>query len=42
MNIACAYTNGGTPLESFRTLTGMPTEMFEAQKQTDDEIFKIV
>jgi len=31
MNIACTYTNSGTPLESFRELTGMPTEMFDAR-----------
>lgn len=41
MNIACTYLNSGNAMQSFRDLTGMPTEQFWVTKQSEDEFFKI-
>lgn len=42
MNIACTYVNSGSALQSFRDLTGMPTEQFRINTQQDNEFFKVV
>jgi len=36
MNVNCANINGGTPIQSFRDLTGMPVEQFNVDELTDD------
>ena len=42
MNINCGNINGGTPLQSFRDLTGMPTEKYEIKDLTDAQFFDVV
>ena len=42
MNVNCARVNAGTPLMSFRDLTGMPVERFEIKLMSDDDVHEVV
>ena len=42
MNVNCARVNAGTPLMSFRDLTGMPVERFEIKLMSDDDVHEAV
>lgn len=42
MNIACAYISGGSSMQGFRDLTGMPVEEFRLKKQTNRQFFRII
>lgn len=41
-NVFYANINGGTPLQSFRDLTGMPTKRYQSSLQTTSELFKVI
>jgi len=41
-NVFYANINGGTPLQSFRDLTGMPTQRYYSGNQSDEELFSII
>jgi len=41
-NVFYANIDGGTPLQSFRDLTGMPTVRYYSGNQEDSELFGII
>jgi len=42
MHVNCANTNGGSPLASFRDLTGMPVIKYAVAEQTDQDFYNVI
>lgn len=42
MNIACTFISGGSSMQGFRELTGMPVEEFRLNKQSNRQFFNIM